>query len=166
MEKVHVYIDMDGVLAKWDTEDTVEDTFERGYFLKRELEEKVAALIWLLSKRGIDVKILTSVYQNGYAAQEKKEWLLKNYIENEVIIVPYGEKKHEYVSSDGVNILLDDYTKNLKEWKEKGFVGIKFLNGINSTKGTWDGYTVSHRQAPETMMKTILGIAMIEGGNV
>lgn len=163
LANVHLYIDMDGVLAKWNTCDSIEDTFQQGYFLSREPETEIVKLIFLLNRAGINTRILTAVYQNGYAAKEKKQWLRDLGIHNEVVMVPYGESKHAYVSDDGLNILLDDYSKNLTEWVSDGSkVGVKFFNGINGNYGTWKGYALNVAQGADAMMKTLIGIAMTE----
>ena len=47
-----VYIDMDGVLCRWNTEASVEDTFEDGYFLGREEETAVKDMILALMRDG------------------------------------------------------------------------------------------------------------------
>ena len=39
-------------------------------------------------------------------------------------------------------ILIDDFSKNLHRWEAAGGTGIKILNGINATKGTWTGYSI------------------------
>ena len=78
------------------------------------------------------------------------------------IFVPYGRNKKEFVTKEigGSAFLVDDFTKNLKEFEdgEDGFYGIKFLNGINGKKGTWDGYVISNRSTTEKMTKTVMGI--------
>lgn len=163
LESIHIFIDMDGVLCKWDTNDTVDDTFQRGYFLKREEEKEITKLIHLFQAAGVKTTILTAVYQNGYAPEEKKQWLADHGIDCDVIMVPYGKCKHDYVPSDGINILLDDYSKNLAEWiTVKGHVGVKFFNGINGKYGTWKGYALNVAQGAEAMFKTLLGIALVE----
>ena len=62
------------------------------------------------------------------------------------IFVPYGIQKKDWVdqhlnlSSKSVNILLDDYTENLKDWEsdEAGNkYAIKMINDINNSKGSW-----------------------------
>lgn len=163
LKGVKFYFDMDGVLAKWDTNDSVEDTFQPGYFFARKPEEEVVALIQRMNRAGLNVNILTAVYQNGHAAEEKAMWLKKYGIENNAIMVPYGEKKSDYIPKDGLNILLDDYSKNLSEWVENpNNVGVKFFNGINGNYGTWKGYALSVAQGAEAMANTLIGIAMVE----
>lgn len=45
MCKKKIFIDMDGVLAKWNTEASFEDTFEKGYFLDRLPQENMIAAV-------------------------------------------------------------------------------------------------------------------------
>ena len=165
-KNVTVYIDMDGVLAIWDPTCSVEETFEPGYFISRRPEPSVIEMIEKLNESGMKVVILTAVYTEGPARDEKKAWLLRYGIQNEVIMVPYGKKKKDYVRTDGLNILLDDYSKNLHEWEVPDhsckYIGIKFLNGINGNNRTWNGYTVDSRMTGDKIAKTILGIACIE----
>lgn len=50
--------------------------------------------------------------------------------------------------------LLDDYTKNLSEW-EPPARGIKLINGINHTNGTWQGDKIQFTHAPEELSSMI-----------
>ena len=61
-------------------------------------------------------------------------------------------------------ILVDDFSKNLREWVDTGdnFIGIKFMNGINGTKGTWAGYLVSNKMSAAQLVNAITGIAKAE----
>lgn len=150
--KTKYYIDMDGVLAKWNTEASAEDTFEEGYFLRREPDKKAIRYVQDLLDDGKDVCILSHAYQNGYAEPEKKVWL-QEYGLGDVpaIFVPYGTPKLEYVQlpMDTRNILVDDFTKNLREWEAgNNCEGIKYYNGINGTHGTWQGRCINPELNP------------------
>ena len=57
-----------------------------------------------------------------------------------------------------VNVLLDDYSRNLHEWKAEGNIGCKFYNGINGTHGTWNGYSVSSWMTAEQITAVITDI--------
>ena len=70
-----IYFDMDGVLAKWNSAASIEDTFRPGYFLCREEESKVSSLIHLLMSEGYAVSILSAAYAEGTAAADKRQWL-------------------------------------------------------------------------------------------
>lgn len=50
--------------------------------------------------------------------------------------------------------ILDDYTKNLSEW-EPPAKGIKLINGINHTNGTWQGDKIQFTHAPEELSSMI-----------
>ena len=161
-DEVFVYFDMDGVIAVFEVDDPVEATFEKGYFLHRRPEKTLVSALKKLTEAGIHVVVCSAAYDNGYAADEKKQWLKNLGIDNEVIIVPYGMKKSDFVKKPGVHILIDDYTKNLRQWeskKDQGFVGIKYRNGINGNNGTWDGYSIDRLMSEKTIYKTIVAIA-------
>lgn len=147
MCKKKIFIDMDGVLAKWNTEASFEDTFEKGYFLNRLPQENMITAVRELS-HAFDITILTQVYPEGTAIEEKKAWLKKYDLDHiPVVFVPYGHRKRDYIElgEDEVLFLVDDYTKNLIEWESEDdySYGIKFLNGINDTHETFDGLRIS-----------------------
>ena len=158
-----LYIDMDGVLAKWDPTATAEETHQKGFFLSRELEPVVAELISFLTRKGIPFSILSSVYSDGSAREEKEKWLQAcglEYVPR--IFVPYGEKKSRYVHGTG-HVLIDDYSHNLHEWESCGNIGIKFLNGLNGRKKTWTGFSIS-RDMPVSLMIDIIEMAKTKQG--
>lgn len=89
---------MDGVLAKWNSLASQEDTFEKGYFLNRKPDNKAIEYVQNLVNKGNDVCILSHAYQNGYASIEKRKWLDNNGLENiPSIFVPYGVPKLDYI---------------------------------------------------------------------
>lgn len=62
-----------------------------------------------------------------------------------------GESKAQKIAlsvdniENHINILLDDYTLNLELWENndhKNMIGIKFLNGMNDTTKSWQGYKI------------------------
>ncbi|MBO5550712.1 MAG: hypothetical protein J5966_02030, partial [Lachnospiraceae bacterium] len=100
MKKVRYYIDMDGVLAVWNQEASVEDTHERGYFKAREMELSAIAFVRLLADAHRDVSILSSVYEDDHSAQEKDAWLdSAGLYDVPRIFVPYGKDKHNYIDT-------------------------------------------------------------------
>ena len=156
---IKLYIDMDGCIAKWNTEASIEETFEPGYFAGLEPEESLIAAVKMLSDE-YDVSILSAVYQDNHSVGDKIAWLKKNglgYLQT--IFVPYGESKQKYINNEYISILIDDYSKNLEEWiMTKNCFGIKYLNGINSTKGKWTGFMVPGKMNSQALFKTIKGI--------
>lgn len=153
-----IYIDMDGVLAKWNTSATVADTHKPGYFLKREEEPGIKNLIQYLTAKGYEVRILTAAYEDGTAKADKQKWLKEHSIDVPVTFVPYGKNKAAYVDENGVNFLIDDYSRNLREWEESGNTGIKFYNGVNGNFGTWHGHSISHLMDAEKLCTIIENI--------
>lgn len=159
MKKVIYYMDMDGPLAQWDENATVYDTWQPGYFKERVLMERTVEAIRMMQKRGLDVRILSSVY-NENAANEKSWWLANvAKLGIVVIYVPYGQDKSLFVQEgdDVLHVLIDDHTPNLQKWKAAGNFGIKFLNHINGNGKTWDGPVVTERMSPEMLVCTIVG---------
>ena len=164
--KIKVFFDMDGVLFEFDKNTSIEETFERGFFLSRKTQEQMIATCKALMSQNVEVVVLSSVYENGYAAKEKKESLENIGVVAKEIFVPYGQNKADFIQDDGecIYILIDDFSKNLISWEAQGsrFVGIKCLNGINGTNGTWferGGYCLSKNTPPDKAVSLILGIA-------
>ena len=161
-KKVIYWIDMDGTLAKWE-DATIEETFEPGYFLRREVCVPMVRTIQKMITKGHDVRILSSIY-NERAMLEKKLWLKKfANLDIDAVFVPYGEDKNNYIHAEAneLHVLIDDHTPNLNVWSRTG-LGIKFLNGINGTgkngKSSWKGAIISERMSPEVMYMTIIGL--------
>lgn len=161
----HVFFDMDGVLAKWDTSSSIEDTFMPGYFLNREPEpELIMALKEMSTAGAADVAILSAAYSTTNAGEEKMQWLQKQGINVPVYIVPYGHRKSDFIPRvEGLALLVDDYTRNLREWETiPDHIGVKFVNGVNSTNGTWEGYRLDYRMNADHIAKTLMGIIAAE----
>lgn len=144
------FIDMDGTLAKWNNVE-FEQLFEQGYYRNLEPNNDILNDVNRLIEQGEDIYILSCVLpESQYALEEKKAWLkeyVPNLSEDKYIFVPYGKNKADYLKEHyspitNKDYLIDDYTKNLIDWKEYGGIGVKYLNGINHTKGTWHGLMV------------------------
>ena len=147
----NLYIDMDGVLAKWKTSSD-EELHREGYFLGRPAEEKlIAAIKDLMNKEDVEVNILSSfLVTSKYAFTEKHKWLDKYLPEikrDNRHFIPCGMSKAAYLEKQlgrkltETDILIDDYSVNLHTFKAAGGRAIKFLNGINGKKGTWKNET-------------------------
>lgn len=140
-----ILFDMDGVLATWQ-ESPWEVVTADGYFLSRSPEPKMIHLARLLcGLKDCRVGILSAVIQDDHSEKEKRMWLERfcPFIPSEnIFFVPYGSSKSEYVP-DSVKdaVLIDDYTMNLRDWSGKA---VKFYNGINGTKGTWNGPSIRY----------------------
>ena len=162
MCRKRIFVDMDGVLAKWNKDASFEETLEKGYFLNREPQENMISAIRDLSKC-FDITILTSVYPEGTAIEEKKEWLKQYGLDHiPVVFVPYGHRKRDYIElrDDEALFLIDDYTKNLIEWEAEDdySYGIKFVNEINDTHKTFDGIRLSSAMSAKSIRITLTAL--------
>ena len=147
-EAARMFIDMDGTLAEFRVVDTMETLYEQGYFSQLLPHQQVVDGIKQFMKENPDTEvfILSSVLTDSpYAQEEKNAWLdryLPEISAENRIFVPCGSTKNEFVPS-GVrknDVLLDDYSKNLHEWQGKA---LKLMNGINGTKGSFQGEKIS-----------------------
>ncbi len=146
---MRIFVDMDGTLAKWNNVE-FEQLFEQGYYRNLEPNAALVAEVRGLIQNGNDVYILSAyLTESDYAYQEKLDWLDEHIPEltaEKTILLPYGENKAAYLKEHYSpiahdDVLIDDYTQNLLEWRDYGGEGIKYLNGINHTRGTWKGLT-------------------------
>ncbi|MCQ2538616.1 MAG: hypothetical protein MJ124_09470 [Lachnospiraceae bacterium] len=165
-KKVNIYIDMDGVQAVYGFEDSLEDMYQPGYFRNRPSYENMIEVIKLLKEDPrYDVTVLSAVFPDGSNTADKQIWLKEQGLGDvAACFVPYGSVKADYADPERVNILIDDFSKNLFEWEDAGknFYGIKFLNEGNGTNGTWDaagGFTVNYRMPKERLHMAITGLA-------
>lgn len=164
-EKHRIFVDMDGTLAVFNQVDTLEKLYEPGYFASLSPHTNVVEAVKALQKRDdIEVYILSAVLLDSkYALQEKNEWIDRYLPETDAkhrIFVPFGEAKNKYVPY-GIkpdDILLDDYTINLKAWDPPAR-GLKLLNGINGTHGTWTGNKIAFNKSPEELAGKIIKYA-------
>lgn len=153
-----IWFDMDGVLAKWNMDASIEDTHTPGYFLEREPESGAVELIKSLAKEGSPVGIRSAAYKEGTARQDKEAWLKKQGLSTiPLVFTEYGGSKT--AGLNGTNhVLIDDFSANLHDWEKSGYTGVKFYNGINGTHGTWSGYSIDHRMPVEKMAVIIKAI--------
>ena len=117
---IKIYCDMDGVLADFNAQENAVERFthEKGFFQRlAPFQRNVNAVRFLNQLKNVNIFIL-SASPNKRADHDKKVWLKKYLpeLDNEqIIIMRNGKKKVDYMkTADG--ILLDDYSKNLKEW--------------------------------------------------
>ena len=92
-----------------------------------------------------------------FCEAEKEAWLDRYLPEIDTqhrIFVPCGSPKSAFVP-EGIkksDVLLDDYSQNLHEWKGKG---IKLMNGINGTRGSWQGARISADMTAATLCREL-----------
>lgn len=151
---VRYFVDMDGTLARfYKDENCLRRMYERGYFENLLPYEKLVNDIRNLIKCGRNVYILSKCVDTPYCAVEKIAWLKKYLPEinpEKIILIGDEMTKVEKVKqlgfADDVNILIDDYGKNLTEWETglRNGVAIKVLNEINEkTNKTYCGIMIA-----------------------
>ena len=164
-EKQRLFVDMDGTTAVFTPVDEVETLYEPGFFENAAQMENVVDAVKIIIAENPDkeVKILSSYLTDSeYALDEKNRWLDKYLPEisaEDRIFVPCGEDKKSYIPG-GVresDYLLDDYTINLNNF-EPPAKGIKLLNGINHTKGTWQSDRLRFDKTPDELAADIVAI--------
>lgn len=163
--KKRLFVDLDGTLAEFKQVDTLETLYEKGYFLNLAPQENVVDAIKniILEEDDVEVYILSSVLTDSkYALEEKNAWIDKYLpeIDNEHrIFPPCGADKKDYIPGEigQTDYLLDDYSVNLSMW-EPPAKGIKLLNGINHTRGTWQGEMVKHDMTARSLADNIMNI--------
>ena len=66
----------------------------------------------------------------------KRKWIRKNLGSvGQINLVPRHEKQRFAVDEAGnPNILIDDYIKNIKEWRAKGGIGVHHTSALNTIK--------------------------------
>ena len=124
---------------------------------------------WKLYESGeAEVFILSAVLDDSrYAISEKDAWLNEylSFVDVDHRIYVEGSVPKHLRVPGGVrmtDVLVDDYTKNLKEWPVFGDAkfgrAVKLLNGINGTNGTWAGISVSRFFTPKSIADVILKV--------
>ena len=134
-------IDLDGTLAEWNP-DGESKLLEKGYF--RTLKPLQTVLTIKLLSGFYDTYILSAVMENSlYAKQEKREWIrefLPEIQDDHILFSADGCSKKDFIHKTfgeikKTDVLMDDYSKNLKDWAENGSC-IKILNGTNGKGGS------------------------------
>ena len=162
--KKRLFVDMDGTLAVFHPVNRIETLYQRGYFLNLEPLGGVLAAVKQIVRQNpnIEVNILSAYLSDShYSYTEKMAWLNKYLpeVENDRrVLVPIGCDKRAAVKGglQTGDFLLDDYTKNLAAWEPTQ--GIKLLNGINHTRGTWQGNRIRYDKPPNVLARDIARI--------
>lgn len=161
--KMRLFVDMDGVMAKWRSTSKVEELMEEGFFADMYPQRQVIEAVQSIAEEGKAAVFVLSKYleESPYALAEKNEWLDKYIpiIDGEHrLFCPCNKQKADMVP-DGIqewDVLLDDYTVNLNEWVAAGGIGLKLMNGVNGTKGTWKGRRVAAELAEDIVRAVYL----------
>lgn len=163
-DKPRLFVDMDGTLTVFTPVDEVERLYEQGFFYNQEPHLEVIDAVDFVNRNvdEIEVFVLSAVLSDSkYARDEKNAWLdkyLPSVDKDHRIFTPCGEDKAHFISNlKETDYLLDDYTKNLSDWQPPAR-GIKLLNGINHTRGSWAFDCLRYDKAREELASDIINI--------
>ena len=160
-----LFVDMDGTLAVFTPVNEFETLYEKGYFLSQAPHENVVAAIQEIIEKHPDIEVnILSAYltDSKYALQEKNEWLdryLPQIAQEHRIFVPCGSDKKAGIE-DGIrtnDFLLDDYSVNLFDWQPPAR-GIKLLNSVNHTRGSWPHDRIRFDREPSDLARAIVSV--------
>lgn len=135
-----IYLDMDGVLARFDKAENAIARFdnEKGFFKSLEVTEFAKRIARI---RNTERFYILSASPNEVADNDKLDWIKENLsnikIEN-VIFVRSGKEKANYANEDAV--LFDDYSENLDYFRNKNGRVVKVINkhsGIKRDYSKW-----------------------------
>lgn len=181
---VNLFVDMDGTLAHFRQNGEkyvdfngdvryfhLDDIYEAGYYHPNCLPPEINVLRAVQSlTNGISpytVYVLSAVEPRSASAYIDKNLWLDRYLPEvkaeHRIFMPCGAKKADYINlaNGELNVLLDDYTRNLQEWTvgKVNNIGIKILNGINDTHKSWQGDRVPGNIDSLELAKMLVQIA-------
>ena len=165
---INLFVDMDGTIAKfYYKKNCLEKMYEQGYFENLPLYAIAKHINDFASKDTcVNVYILSACVNSKYCESEKVAWLLRNMpniAPTNFIFTKVGESKVKIAQglvenfNESTNILLDDYTLNLKLWQAHNplCMGVKFLNGMNDTTKSWQGVKIKTFAQLETIMQKL-----------
>ncbi len=183
----NIHVDMKDFETAADVQKKVNEILTKpGYYRTLAPHKNVVDTVRDIIKEGkIEVYVLSCVILSDKPdspTKQKEDWLSKHLPEIDEkhrIFVPNGENKFEYALNYLIQLgehtlgqgdyLLDDYTKNLNDWYKKsaGTYGIKLLNNVNSSKGTWKGAQVAYDSLDmkQTIEEIILGKKLVRENN-
>lgn len=162
--KKNLYVDLDGTAVEWRKNATLEEITSPGFFEKGIPVESVCKAIREIAKySGMNVCILSSVFDDDHSVKEKISWVNRNLpeIPNENMFFPkYGEPKSSVLGNiTKDDYLLDDNSEVLHKWEG---TGIKIYTPINGNHGSWHGYSVNANMTAEILEKQLYAICMVD----
>ena len=171
MKDVNLFLDMDGVMAKWQEDKTFEEVAMPGYFATLPVVENIVEAIKMIHKNNkikalnvnIHLKILSATFDDNHSRKDKRQWLkekLPFIKEKDICFVNVGEDKAQCIDKKRHNFLLDDKSSNLFAFEKAGGIGIKCYNHCNGTKGTWNGYNIRNTMTAEKIATQLYGIIL------
>jgi len=126
-----IYLDIDGVQYDLYERFTGDRSFfyQEGVYLSERTIGDPNSAISELKEAGYTIRLLSSMVNSPYCENEKRAWIhreLTNIDDDEIILVPEGSSKYDYVLVNENTLLVDDYSGNLRGWQELKGRCIKF----------------------------------------
>lgn len=161
MNKVNVFMDMDGVLVRCDHtayDDPLRSWETPGahYFATLEPDKRALALAYALDHEPwarVSVCSRTSSLTTSAVGREqfcdKRRWcrsMVEPYIDiRHVIVTPWRKESAAQAVLERplrtTDVLIDDFNENLASWEAAGGRSVKWLNGENNAD-SWDGVSI------------------------
>ena len=163
-----LFLDLDGTLAKFNSKKNALERFdkEKGFFSSLKPYKNIEVINELATCGNVEVYIISAT-PNEQADQDKMIWI-KTYLnqikQENICFCRLNENKAKVIKNKlniEINkecILLDDYTKNLIEWKNLNGIGIKRLTSkADNSRKIWKDYSIKNlNQLPQVLFSLIL----------
>ena len=163
-----LFLDLDGTLTKFNSKKNALKRFdnEKGFFSSLKPYKNIEIINELATCGNVEVYVISAT-PNEQADQDKMIWIKTylNQIKQENICFCRLNKNKAKVIKDKLNIeidkeciLLDDYTKNLIEWKNLNGIGIKRLTSkADNSRKIWKDYSIKNlNQLPQVLFSLTL----------
>ncbi len=163
-----LFLDLDGTLAKFNSKKNALKRFdnEKGFFSSLKPYKNIEVINELATCGNIEVYVISAT-PNKQADKDKLIWIKTylNQIKQENICFCRLNENKAKVIKDKLNIeidkeciLLDDYTKNLIEWKNLNGIGIKRLTSkADNSRKIWKDYSIKNlNQLPQVLFSLTL----------
>lgn len=150
------FIDMDGVLAKYEPDaydphkgpvsnQALYEHEKSHYFRHCKPDKKAIKMLKTISSRkNTKVFILTTISEHiPWACEDKREWLLQHcpFVDTATQLIIATSDKAEIIKAKlrvpRLNhniILIDDFNRNLELWSKLGGLAVKYINDINNAE--------------------------------
>ena len=130
--EVTIYFDLDNTLCLFSpfgrVQQSIKAMYNKGFFLDLPCFPEAPYVLSNLKSMGYNTKILSTCINSPYCKQEKKAWVnhYLNFIpDKDILLIPEGAKKTQYITNPQSSILVDDYFSNIQDIYTVGGVGVK-----------------------------------------
>ena len=150
---IKLFLDLDGTLAKFNSKRNALQRFdnEKGFFASLKPYKYIEEINKIATSGNIEVYIISAT-PNEQADLDKMIWIktyLKDIKQENICFCRLNENKAKVINNklniiiDKECVLLDDYTKNLIEWKNLNGIGIKRLTSkADNSRKIWKDYSI------------------------